>query len=105
MPFKNGHDKIGGRTSGVQNKTTTAFKELLMATYDALEKDPKTNMLTLAKANQTEFYRIASKLLPIQVQADIVQHKQIIFKEIGGGGNRSNGTLPKESGLNGSSDS
>ena len=82
MPFnKESASKAGKKSkrTGVQNVHTVAFKDLIMNAYLALEKDPKYGIVKWAKENQTEFYKIASKLIPVQVTANVNEVKQIIF--------------------------
>ncbi len=65
---RNGGGKTGGRQPGTPNKITASFKELVQKTFQALEDDPNEGgMLTWAKANKTEFYKISSKLIPTEV--------------------------------------
>ena len=92
MPDKDGN-KTGGRQKGSLNKHTYAFKDLIMNAYAALEKDPKFGIVKWAKENQTEFYKIAAKLIPIQVTANVNQVKQIIFTP-SNGATKSNGHRP-----------
>ena len=90
-------NKTGGRQKGSLNKHTVAFKELIMNAYIALENDPKYGIVKWAKENQTEFYKIASKLIPVQVTANVNEVKQIIFtphEQLPKG--HSNGTLPEK---------
>lgn len=74
MPFKDGNTEGKGRPKGAPNKITKKFKDLLTETYEALEdnsknkkEDAETGLLVWAKDNPTDFYRICSKLLPIQL--------------------------------------
>ncbi len=57
-----------GRPKGAQNKLTKTVKETVMAVFEDLQTDPKANLLTWAKDNATEFYKIASKLIPSEVE-------------------------------------
>ena len=59
--------KFGGREKGAKNKFTKQFKDLLTETYSALETDNKFGLIKWAKDNQTDFYKICSKLIPIQL--------------------------------------
>lgn len=76
MGFKKGTKKTGGRQPGSQNKFTKQFKDLLAETYMTLEKGAnkpeaeRTGMLHWAKNNQTEFYKICSRLMPVQVTGE-----------------------------------
>ena len=92
---KNTARKAGqkSRRTGVQNVHTVAFKDLIMNAYAALEKDPKYGIVKWAKENQTEFYKIAAKLIPIQVTANVNEVKQIIFTP-SNGAKESNGHRP-----------
>lgn len=70
--------KTGGRTSGTPNRLTTSMKECVQATLEWLQTQPKSNMRTWAEANPTEFYKIASKLIPTEVNANV----EVIKKEL-----------------------
>ncbi len=74
--------KTGGRTKGSTNKITKSFKELLHATYQALESTPGKSMKEWALNNQTEFYRIASKLIPTELQHSGEIQQLIISKTV-----------------------
>jgi len=65
-----------GRPKGSANKTTAIIKDAIVAVYadlqDSVEDADKANahFLKWAKDNATEFYKLASKLIPIQVGGD-----------------------------------
>lgn len=67
-PFKKGE---GGRPVGVQNKLTRTVKETVLAVFHELQDDPKVKLSAWAKDEPTEFYRIAAKLIPTEVQAKV----------------------------------
>lgn len=76
--FKEGNDLGKGRPKGAKNKITKAFKDLLVETIHALEDnsevkegDPKTGLMAFAKDNPKDFYRIASKLVPQEMAAEL----------------------------------
>jgi hypothetical protein len=66
-----------GRPKGVPNKTTATMKEAIAAVYDKLQRDKAredgdhtethAHFAEWAKDHPTEFYRIAAKLLPLQL--------------------------------------
>jgi hypothetical protein len=68
MAYKKGE---GGRPKGASNKLTKTFKELVSETVQKLNDNPKTTMENWAVQNQTEFWKIASKLIPTEVQAKV----------------------------------
>jgi hypothetical protein len=68
-----------GRPKGVQNKTTKLMKtaiEAVLADLQQFQRDADeteneyAHFLKWAKDNETEFYKLASKLLPIQIAGD-----------------------------------
>jgi hypothetical protein len=70
--FKKGESgNPNGRPVGSQNKLTVMFREILKQTIDDMQNDPKHNMLSWAKENPTEFWKIASKLIPVEIKAHI----------------------------------
>lgn len=63
-----------GRKKGVPNKTTAAFKEAIVAVYADLQAETDAehgHFFAWAKDAPTEFYKLAAKLLPLQVNADV----------------------------------
>lgn len=65
--------KYGGRIAGTPNKLTTSFKDLVQSTFEQLEANGE-GMLSWAQANKTDFYKIASKLIPQEmgIKAEII---------------------------------
>jgi hypothetical protein len=62
--------KTGGRGKGTPNKTTKMVKEVFATVFDEIQEDKKANLKSWAKENPTEFYKLASKLIPVQVGGD-----------------------------------
>lgn len=73
MAFKEGGEKPlnSGRKKGVQNKVTRTVKETVLAVFNDLQSDPKSNLLDWAKKNPSYFYTIAAKLIPTEVSAQV----------------------------------
>lgn len=67
MAFKPGE---GGRPVGATNKTTKLVKEVFAEVFEKMQDEPDVNLLAWGKDNPTEFYKIASKLIPIQLGSD-----------------------------------
>lgn len=59
--------KLGGRQAGTPNKITTVFKDAVRFVYEDIGGNEA--FATWAKENQTEFYRIASRLIPTEMTA------------------------------------
>lgn len=66
-PFSAGN---AGKPKGAQNKTTRLVKEVFAAVFDELQSDKKANLKAWAKENPTEFYRLAAKLIPVQLTGE-----------------------------------
>ncbi|WP_375598324.1 hypothetical protein [Devosia sp. Naph2] len=58
-----------GRPKGAPNKTTVQVKAALEKAYDGI--GGLEAFTAWARENQTEFYKLYAKLLPLEVRADI----------------------------------
>ncbi len=59
-----------GRLKGVPNKTTVAVKQALQAVYADLQNEgggDNAHLLSWAKANPGEFYKLWCKMLPTEI--------------------------------------
>lgn len=61
--------KTGGRVKGTPNKTTSNVREAIEAVYNKLGGD--NAFANWAFDNQTEYYKIYSKLLPRDINATL----------------------------------
>jgi hypothetical protein len=68
MPFERGKPKTGGRLPGVSNRFTGAFREAVQIVYNRL--GGHAAFLEWARDNRTEYYRIASRLIPGEMRED-----------------------------------
>ena len=66
MGFQKGKRKTGGRLPGVTNKFTGAFRDAVQVVYNGL--GGHIAFLEWAKENRTEYYRIAARLIPGEMQ-------------------------------------
>jgi hypothetical protein len=62
--------KTGGRVAGTPNKLTRTVKETFAQVFSDLQDDEQAKLSVWAKSNPTEFYKLSSKLLPIQLAGD-----------------------------------
>lgn len=71
--FQPGQPKRGGRKPGTPNKVTQTVKQAFEAAFADLQPDSANpaHLVNWAKANPSDFYRIASKLIPEQVSGDL----------------------------------
>ena len=56
--------KTGGRQVGTPNKVTTVFKDAVRTVYEDI--GGHTAFAAWAKKNQTDFYKIAARLIPTE---------------------------------------
>ena len=66
MPFEKGKPKTGGRQPGSPNRFTGTFREAISVVYDGL--GGHAAFLEWAKKNRSEYYRIASRLIPAEMR-------------------------------------
>lgn len=59
-----------GKPKGAINKTTKLVKEVFAEAFNQLQSDPNVKLSEWGKRNPTEFYKLASKLIPIQIAGD-----------------------------------
>lgn len=78
IPFKPGNT---GRPPGIQNKLSRTVKETVLAVFNELQDDPDANLTSWAKSEPTEFYRIASKLIPTELTGSIKHIINVTDKE------------------------
>jgi hypothetical protein len=61
----------GGRPKGIQNKITRTVKETVLSVFNEIQSDPKVKLSAFAKQYPRDFYAIAAKLIPTEVQATV----------------------------------
>ena len=66
-PFPQGNP---GRPKGAVNKSTKLVKDIFADVFTSLQKHRTANLKKWAVKNPTEFYKLAAKLIPIQVAGD-----------------------------------
>lgn len=59
-----------GRPKGAIGKTTKLVKEAFAEAFTELQSDPSVKLSVWGKENPTEFYKLASKLIPVQIAGD-----------------------------------
>lgn len=74
MPFQPGQSgNPNGKKPGTQSKTTVAAKQAFQLAFEGL--GGVTALQAWAADNQTEFFKLFSKLIPQDVNATIVPHE------------------------------
>jgi hypothetical protein len=70
-----------GRTPGSKNKTTQSMREAFLLAFDRL--GGAEGLVEWGTNNRTEFYKICSKLIPVEVTgkdgADLVQTVKVLI--------------------------
>lgn len=73
-----GQAKTGGRKKGSANKTTVKVREAMELAFEGVGGVPA--LVEWAQENQTEFYKLFAKLLPVQVEASVDGRLEIDHK-------------------------
>lgn len=60
------------------NHFTRSVREVMADTFDQLQIVPGVNLLDWATENPTEFYKLAAKLIPMQVETETKEPGVII---------------------------
>jgi hypothetical protein len=68
--------KTGGRVKGTPNKLTTSFKEAVQTVYH--EIGGNENFARWARRNETEYYKIAARLIPTEITGSPVMKPLVI---------------------------
>jgi hypothetical protein len=76
---KSGNPK--GRGKGVTNKITKTVKETVLEAFNILQLDPKANLISWGKENPKDFYQVAAKLIPTEVNATVDKISIEIIRE------------------------
>ena len=68
-------EKTGGRKAGTPNKATTLVKDNILAVFNRL--GGTSARADWARENQTEFYRLYGRLLPLEVSGTLAHSGEI----------------------------
>ena len=78
MPFEKGKPKTGGRRPGSVNRFTGTFRDAVQTVYNGL--GGHAAFQKWAKSNRTEYYRIASKLIPLEIKGGVKDQVTVIIQ-------------------------
>lgn len=67
-PFQKGNS---GRPKGAEGKLTRTVKESVLSVFNEIQSDPKVNLKAFAKKYPRDFYQIAAKLIPTEINAKV----------------------------------
>lgn len=65
---KPGGAKTGGRKKGTPNKVTASVRAALTQAFD--QRGGVASLVKWAKANETEFYKLWGRLVPVEVSGE-----------------------------------
>lgn len=94
MPFQRGKPKTGGRQPGSPNQLTGAFREAVLHVYKGL--GGHAAFLAWAQENLTEYYRIAARLIPVELHHEEDRTLRVIIDDRSPINGLSNGPLMVE---------
>ena len=63
--------RVGGRPHGCKNKLTITVREAVLKAFNALQEDEDNNLIAWGKKNPGDFYKIAAKLIPTEIVANV----------------------------------
>lgn len=70
MPkFEKGHK--GYKPKGAVNRLTRTVKETFADAFNELQSDDKVKLTVWGRENPTQFYQLASKLIPTEVKQEV----------------------------------
>ena len=77
-----------GRPVGIKDRRTLAVKEAFQAAFDDLQADENVSLPKWARENPTDFYKLASKLIPAELNAHLTGNLTALLGRLGkaGGG-------------------
>jgi hypothetical protein len=67
--FEKGHP--GYKPKGATNKITRTVKELVLDVFNQIQDHPTANLKSFAETNPKDFYIIAAKLIPAEINAHV----------------------------------
>jgi hypothetical protein len=73
LPANAKRPKRGGRVAGTPNKTTVAIREAMLSVFadmQATTGQENGHFLNWALGNSTDFYKMTTRLLPLQVTGE-----------------------------------
>jgi hypothetical protein len=68
MGFKKGNP---GKPKGATNKITRTVKDLVFDVFNDIQSHPTANLKSFAESNPKEFYAIAAKLIPAELNSKV----------------------------------
>ena len=84
MAFKKGQSgNLRGKPKGDLNKNTKTIKEMFNTVFTDLQNDSKANLLSWAKSNPTDFYKLCGRLIPTGLELKAEKEKVIQVFKIG----------------------
>ena len=78
--FKKGQQGLG-RPPGTPNKLTTTIREAVLDAFNELQNDPQVKLVVWGKKNPTEFYQIAARLIPTEINATLQKRTIVVLSE------------------------
>lgn len=67
-----GKGKAGpGRPKGSPNKLTKSVKDAFQEAFDVMQEQPGVKLTEWGKENPTEFYKLAARLIPAEINAKV----------------------------------
>lgn len=71
-------ERRGGRKAGTPNKLTKSVKEAFEQAFNAMQEEPGVKLGDWGKTNPTEFYKLAARLIPTELNAKVTSQETAV---------------------------
>lgn len=71
-------ERRGGRKAGTPNKLTRTVKQAFEEAFGGMQADPKVKLEQWGKDNPTEFYKLAARLIPAEIDAKVTTQESAV---------------------------
>lgn len=75
---KGGKRAGSGRKKGVPNKLTRTVKEAFEQAFNAMQEQPGVKLKEWGEKNPTEFYKLAARLIPAEINAKVTSQETAV---------------------------
>lgn len=71
-------ERRGGRKAGTPNKLTRTVKQAFEEAFNAMQEKPGVKLGDWGKDNPTEFYKLAARLIPAEIDAKVTTQETAV---------------------------
>lgn len=71
-------ERRGGRKAGTPNKLTRTVKEAFEQAFQTMQEQPGVKLGDWGKTNPTEFYKLAARMIPTEIDAKVTTQETAV---------------------------